>query len=144
MVDASVAVKWIFAEENSARALALLDAAATSGAMLVGPPILRGEVLNAVYQRARGRAGRDPLDFDLAEKALSNFLRVAPRIIEPPGLYERALEIAHASSMRATCDPVYVALAEAIGATMWTADAALLRSLGGAFPFVVSVADYPL
>jgi predicted nucleic acid-binding protein len=36
----------------------------------------------------------------------------------------------------------YIALAELLGATLWTADQRLLRALSGRLPFVRWIADY--
>ena len=131
-------------EEDSELAFALLNGATTSRITLASPPILRGEVLNAVYQRTRRRTLGDPIGLDVARQALDEFLIFAPQVSEPDGLYERALEIAHDSGLSATYDAVYVALAEVLDATLWTADGALLRSIGGTYPFARALSDYPI
>ena len=143
-IDASIAAKWLFPEEYSAQALALLEAAADDRAILVAPPLLRSEVVNVVFQRTRARASRAAIEFRQARRLLRDFEEVAPRPIEPERLYDRALEIAHDRQLRATYDAVYVALAEALGATMWTADQALIRETGTVFPFVTPIAECAL
>jgi predicted nucleic acid-binding protein len=57
-------------------------------------------------------------------------------------LHERALEIAHHYDLSAAYDAHYVALAEALTATLWTNDQDLLRDLATDFPFVRSISDY--
>ncbi len=58
MIDASVAVKWVVAEEFSGRAAALLD----SAEVLCAPESLFAETANALWAMARrGDFGRDAL-----------------------------------------------------------------------------------
>jgi len=53
VVDASVAVKWLFEEPDSERAEALLASAGEDGLKLVAPTILPAEVANALWKRMR-------------------------------------------------------------------------------------------
>ena len=50
-VDASVAGKWLFPEEHSAQADALLRGALEQAEPIVAPPLLPSEVANIVRQR---------------------------------------------------------------------------------------------
>jgi hypothetical protein len=52
-VDASVAAKWIFTEQYSEQARALLRAALSAGERIVAPPLLPIEVTNIIRQRMR-------------------------------------------------------------------------------------------
>ena len=53
LVDASVAVKWLFLEEFSAQADALLQRGLRSDIALVAPTLLPNEVANAIHRRQR-------------------------------------------------------------------------------------------
>ena len=51
-------------------------------------------------------------------------------------LHPRALALAERFSLRAAYDAHYLALAEWLGGEFWTADAALVRVVGAALPWV--------
>src|SRR5256885_65167 len=86
--DASVAVKWLFLEEHTDRANALLARAGASGDPVVAPPLFWYEVTNAI----RRRMIRDRVPSDVANERLSRFLGM--RIEIGPALHQRALAIA--------------------------------------------------
>jgi len=71
-VDASVSVKWIFPEEYSTEALALLQDAAQSGERLIAPQLLPVETNNTIRRRMQ----RDGLTLAQAQALLGAFLRV--------------------------------------------------------------------
>jgi predicted nucleic acid-binding protein len=52
-VDASVAAKWIFVEDYSVQARALLARSLQAGDPIVAPPRLPSELTNTVWQRIR-------------------------------------------------------------------------------------------
>ena len=72
------------------------------------------------------------------------FLLLPIRLEAPPDLYPRALAFARTHGLRATYDGVYVALAQILGAEVWTADERLVRDLGTSAPWVRWIGDYPL
>jgi predicted nucleic acid-binding protein len=137
-VDASVAVKWLFAEEHSDKALALARHVARDGEALACPPLLPYEVTNVIRQRTR----HTTLTLLQAKQLLATLFTFPISIGEPMQLHERALEIAHHYDLSAAYDAHYVALAEALSATLWTNDQDLLRDLATDFPFVRSISDY--
>jgi predicted nucleic acid-binding protein len=137
-VDASVAGKWLFPEEHSARADALLRGALEQAEPIVAPPLLPSEVANIVRQRQR----QGQLQLSEARLLLAHFLAVPISFEAPDALYDQALILADRHNLSAIYDAQYVALAELLGATLWTADGRLLRALGGTVPFVRWLADY--
>jgi predicted nucleic acid-binding protein len=136
--DASVAAKWAFVEEHSSQARALLRAALERPEPIVAPLLLPSEVANVVRQRLRQG------DVNLAEARalLTQFLALPISLQAPDGLFDRALVLADRYGLPAIYDSQYVALAELLGATLWTADQRLLRGLSGALPFVRWIGDY--
>jgi predicted nucleic acid-binding protein len=136
--DSSVAAKWSFVEEYSDEARALLRAALAQQEPIVAPPLLPSEVANVIRQRMR--QGQVPLEE--ARALLAQFLALPIALQAPETLYDRALVLADEYDLPAVYDAHYVALAELLGATFWTADQRLLRTLGGRLPFVRSIADY--
>ena len=75
MVDASVAVKWLFVEEDSADARGLLD-----DEELHAPHLLVSEVANAVWRKVR----LDQVDRGAAGQLLANHLRQPRRPPQRP------------------------------------------------------------
>ena len=137
-VDASVAAKWLFEEEHSAQADMLLDEALKQQQPIVAPALLPSEIANIIRQRLR--QGR--LNLTEARTLLAQFLAIPISLQAPEMLYDRALVLADQHNLPAVYDAHYVAVAETLGATLWTADRRLLRAVGGALPFVRCIADY--
>ena len=125
-------------EEYSDEARALLRAALAQREPIVAPPLLPSEVANVIRQRMRqGQVPREE-----ARALLAQFLALPIALQAPETLYDRALVLADEHDLPAVYDAHYVALAELLGATFWTADQRRLRTLGGRLPFVRSIADY--
>ncbi len=137
-VDASVAAKWVFVEEHSPEARALLRTALQSMEPIIAPPLLPSEVANIIRQRQR----RGQLELDDARAILASFLALPIALLSPETLYDRALILAHEYDLPAVYDAQYIALAELLGAALWTADRRLARSLGGGLPFVHVLANW--
>ena len=138
-VDASLAAKWVLEEEHSDRAEALLVAHIRAGERIVAPPLLPIEVTNILRQRMR----RQP-QFSLADtlQLLHQFLSFPLELTAPEGLYELALTLADTLTLPAAYDAHYVALAQLLGCSLWTADERLVSALGGKLPFVKWIGDY--
>jgi predicted nucleic acid-binding protein len=139
-VDASVAAKWIFPEEYSAQARALLRATLQAREPIVSPPLLPIEVTNIVRQRMR----REGLTLFEGQRRLALFLTLPVTLHATQALHGRALEIADRHGLPAAYDAHYVALAELSGCALWTDDQRLLNTLAGSLPFVRWIASYPL
>jgi len=137
-VDASVAAKWVLAEEHSARALALFYDSAAAREPVVIPPLLPLEVTNIIRQRVR----RGTLTVDDAEHALEEFLTFPLTLTTSPSPHTEALRLANQHNLPAAYDAYYLALAETAGAVLWTADQRLLRAVGTILPFVRWIGDY--
>ncbi len=87
-MDASVAAKWVLAEEYTAEAEGLLQKALMTASQLVAPPLLPIEVTNTLWQRMR----REGLSLDDVLRRQATFLAVPVRLVAPVNLYSRALE----------------------------------------------------
>ena len=73
---------------------------------------------------------------------LHDIVRAAPVLLSTQPLLLRAMAIA-VSTGRAVYDSVYLALAEAEGCELVTADDQFARGIRSVFPFVVSLAAMP-
>ena len=137
VADATVFVLNMFEEPRSRFADGLLSDSARRREMVFAPPIVRAEVLNATRKIMR----RDGFSLAVARERLAYFLDLPITIIEPPGLYQRALELTQAFSLGGH-DACYVALAETLGCDLWVDDGRLLRAVQGHLPFVRPIASY--
>jgi predicted nucleic acid-binding protein len=113
VVDASVAIKWFLPEPLSNEAQRLLD----GGDTLFAPDFLLIEFGNIIWKKVRlGELSRGDGDAALAA------LRLGPvGLIDTTPLVERALHLAHETD-HPLYDCLYLATAEAVAATVATAD----------------------
>ena len=111
-IDASVALKWVLAEEGSDRALALVGAAA-----LVAPDFLMLECANVLAQQVR----RKLLTADQADFFVRELGAVDVRLVSSASLVPQAHRLAVALQ-QSVYDSLYLAVALAEGATLVTAD----------------------
>jgi predicted nucleic acid-binding protein len=118
IVDASVAVKWVIPEQDSERAAAL------RGHTLISPDLLFAECANILWKKLR--LG------DLTEQqagAAARILEQADLTVVPTRAYlGRAVSIAAALD-HPGYDAMYLAVAEAFGLRLVTADGRLIRKL---------------
>ena len=135
VVDASVAVKWLVAEEDTDVAQEL----ATSGHDLHAPRLMASEVANALWRKVR--AG------EIERRAAGILLANVPNMPVRWG----ADEIVAADAMRLAqaldhpvYDCVYLALAHRVGATMLTADRRFVTAVASTVhgESVLTLADY--
>jgi predicted nucleic acid-binding protein len=131
VVDASLALKWVLPEELVEEAWSLLQAWRVQAESLIAPPIFRPEVANALHQSAR----RGTITGSETSDALGMLIPTVV-ILEPPGLYPRALTLAGEFRLGAVYDALYVALAEHQGCELWTADRRLVRAVQSQMPLV--------
>lgn len=121
-VDASVAVKWVVAEDGSEQASRLLADEVT----LVAPDLIYTEVANTLWKKVR----RGEVDEGLVRKALGLLIELDLVVLPSPEVVETALEWATALS-HPVHDCLYLAAAQAGSCRVVTADEA----------FVARVAD---
>lgn len=137
VVDASVVLRWFVDQEpGGTEAVAWLERLAEDGDLLVGPDLLRFEVLGAL---ARLQAPRDP---EWAGQALGRFERLGLRLLPTDEeIALRALELSRELRIGGY-DAVYLAHAESLETSWLTADQRALRRLDGD-PRVMSVFAAP-
>ena len=137
VVDACVVAKWqLDDEEETAAALALRDDLLIAEEIEVhAPTLLTYELTNIIHNAAR-KARLEPAR---AEEALSNLLACPIELHAPEPL--RVLAIARECAL-AAYDAAYVALAERLGAELWTADRPLYTRSGKKFRWVRWIGEY--
>jgi len=135
VVDASVAAKWYLKEEGHERAAAIMEAGLRRETKLLAPVLLAAELGNVLWQRNR----RGDLIRDEVFEVWAAFVSAPVNLFDIAPLMSPALEISLDTGC-AVYDALYVALAEAEGAKLVTADRKLVRTLE-ATPFASSVAE---
>lgn len=135
VIDASVAVKWLIAEEGSAAAHRL----AASGDDMHAPHLMASEIANAIWRKVRlGEIERGQAGSLMAAVPLMPVCWTADETLSAD-----AVRLALALD-RPVYDCVYLALAHRLGAQLVTADERFANALattehGGA---VVTLKDY--
>ena len=119
VVDASVAVKWLVVEEDSADARSLLD-----DEELHAPRLLVSEVANAVWRKVR----LDQVDRNAAGQLLATMSDMPVRWHADETVCADAIRLAIAHD-RPVYDLMYLALAQRLGVRVVTADQRLVNAL---------------
>ena len=116
VVDASVAIKWVIAEPGYERARTLRQHS------LIAPDLLYAECANVLWRKWRRRE----ISEDEAEIAAQALQQADLVVVSARGYAARAVTIAVTLDHPA-CDAMYLAVAEAFGLRVVTADDQLIR-----------------
>lgn len=138
VLDSSVALKWVLAEADSGKAIRLRDDYRNGIHQLLAPDIFPSEIANGLASAERQRR----IGAGEAAIFLNDVLSAAPVLYPSLPLLTRAIEIA-ISSKKAVYDCIYLALAEAEGCELVTADDQFARGLRASYPFIVSLVALP-
>ena len=141
MVDASVAVKWLFDEELAEEARALVERALRAYQPLRAPSLLPNEVANAIHRRRRRGLITDAKASNAVTKA-GIVLASGVELVTPAELPWEAFAFAKDVGLGAIYDALYVVLARRLGAELWTADRSLLNAVGRIAPWVRWIGAY--
>jgi predicted nucleic acid-binding protein len=139
VVDASVALKWAFNdEEHVAQAVALRDDWVYKGKhRLVAPSLFYYEVINGLRTAVlRGR-----IAMGTGVELLKHLLAVGVRLVDPEA--EHIYQLACGFRI-AAYDAAYLALAEVLDCLLWTGDRRFYEAVHGKAPQVRWIGDYPL
>jgi len=137
VVDASVALKWQFDDEECvAQAVTLRDDFYLRGAVqVIAPQLLVYELANGIAVAAR----KQRISPDKAAEAMNNLLmlNIELREVEPLSSLELALRY-----NLSAYDAAYVALAKSEKCELWTGDKALYQAVKGEPLLVKWIGDY--
>jgi predicted nucleic acid-binding protein len=142
VVDASVALKRVLAEEFTEESRSLFAQSLKDRRPVVAPPLLPSEVGNALYQRLRTSVPSRRLTDAEADRALAAFLLLPITLLAPEDLYSRAFTFAKTLRLPSLYDSVYVVLAQLLNAELWTADQRLRSAVATSAPWVRWIGDY--
>jgi predicted nucleic acid-binding protein len=138
VLDSSVALKWVLAEADSAKAIRLRDDYSRGVHQLVALDIFLLGVANGLASAER--QGR--IKSGESATLLHDVVRTAPAIHATPPLLLRAMAVAIATR-RAVYDCIYLALADTEQCELLTADDQFARALRASHRFIVSLAALP-
>ena len=103
-----------------------------TGMRFTAPGLISYEVTNAVYQY--GKQGL--MDGATIRATLAAALSLPISLSTDPELHRHALQLARRFSLPAAYDAHYLALADRLGAELWTLDRRLARAVEGEFSWV--------
>jgi predicted nucleic acid-binding protein len=127
-----VVLKLFLAEPDSEAADALWQSFARADVEVVAPMHLAYEVTAVI----RNRVHRRLLEPGDADEALRTFLTLPVTLHPPEPHHRRAWQLAAEFGRPTTYDVYYLALAEALGCDLWTADERLYNAVHESLPWV--------
>ena len=131
-VDASLVVAWLVPSQRSAQVMQVWLVYARGEDEFVSPPSLYVETVSAI----RRLAFRGLLSNEEAMGLLTEFLSFNIPTPTPPGLYQRAYELAARYGHSKAYDACYLALAELLSCQLLTLDQRLYNAVAGDLPWV--------
>ena len=138
VLDSSVAFKWLVHEADTPKALRLRDDFRAGTTDLFAPDVFPIELTHALTRAERQRRVTRARGSQLFLDALNTLPTLRSSLL----LLPRAYEISSAEQV-GVYDCLYVALAEAEGCELVTADDKLLKKLQARFPFIVALTSLP-
>jgi predicted nucleic acid-binding protein len=136
VLDASVAIKWVVDEPDSAEARRLRDDFRSAVHELIAPDFFELEIAHALTKAQRRGMIPD------AWIPWVDIMTTIPTLFPANPLIPRAIQLATRARI-GVYDCLYVALAEREGCELVTADARLLNSLQPTYPFITSLVSVP-
>ena len=124
-LDASVGLKLVVAEDDSARARSLWRTWTARGLTAVAPGLFVFECTSAL----RRMVVRRDLGYEDAGRALDLLLAMPLSLQAPDGHIERAWQLARKLDRPTAYDCFYLAVAELLGIECWTADRRLYNAV---------------
>jgi predicted nucleic acid-binding protein len=135
-VDASLVLALLLPEEHSSRAQSLWSGWLREAVTIFGPPLLYAEVPSVLRQAVFfNRVSPDD-----GEAAFEAFCDINIGISANPHLHIHAWNLAKEFHRPRAYDSFYLAVAQAEGCDLWTADRRLVNSVS--LPWVKWIGDY--
>lgn len=131
-VDASIVVPLVTRAHQGSSTAERWQAWHEAGRLLAAPTLLYYEVANAL----RRYVTHQVLEPEEASDALDAALGLDIHLVGDAELHRRALAWAQRCSLAATYDAHYLAVAERLGAELWTGDRRLYLAVHSTLPWV--------
>lgn len=136
--DASLALKLVLHEPDSALARALWEEWKAQQAIVIAPTLWGYEVTSVI----RNRVHRGKLPPDIEEEVFVAVHQLPVKLMNPSGLHRRAWELSRHFDRPAAYDAHYLALAEMAGCPFWTADERLFNVVRDELDWVHWLGNY--
>ena len=136
--DASLALKLVLPEPDSALARALWEEWKAEHTLVIAPTLWEYEVTSVI----RNRVHRGQLPPDIEEEVFTTLHELPVQLMAPTGLHRRAWELARHFDRSAAYDAHYLALAEMAGCPFWTADERLFNTVREELDWVRWLGDF--
>ena len=137
-IDANLVVIIVTPEAQRPAVLRLWESLLGQNCELVAPRLLTYEVTAALWRKV----WRGLLPQEEAQRAVKAALDIGVTLLDPPGLSERAFELAAHFRRPAAYDAHYLALAERLSCPFWTADERLYNAVYADFPLIHWLGNY--
>lgn len=137
-VDANLVIALVTVEAFSSKVLALWREWTLADVQLVAPGLLRYKVASAL----RRKVIQGILDLEDARQALKKAMALDIQYRDSSDLSLQAFELAARCQRPAAYDAHYLALAEHLGCSFWTADERLYNTIRAEFPLVHWLGEY--
>jgi predicted nucleic acid-binding protein len=137
-VDANLVVMIVAPEVQRPLALSLWRSWLEQDRETIAPHLLAYEVTSALWRKA----ARGLLNLEEAQRAVQAALGMGVTLLDPPGISERAFELAAHFRRPAAYDAHYLALAEHLNCSFWTADERLYNAIHAEFPHIRWLGNY--
>jgi predicted nucleic acid-binding protein len=131
-LDASLVIRFILSTSRDSPLLALWEAWHQPGHVLVAPTLLYYEVSNALHRYVF----HGDLSPEQAIQAMGVALEINFSLYGDADLHYRAMDMALRFQLPAAYDAHYLALAERLGAELWTVDRRLHRAVADTLTWV--------
>ena len=138
-LDASLGLKLLVVEDDSARARSLWRSWAAGGMQVVAPGLFVFECASAL----RRMVARGDLEEAPARDALGMLLTMPVSLRAPAGLVERAWDIARDLDRPTAYDCFYLGVAELLDIACWTADRRLFNAARTQKPWLRHLHEHP-
>lgn len=125
-IDASFALKLVLFEPGSEEAHHLWESWLGSDLLIIAPLLLFFEATSVI----RNHVHRELISEEAGRKALEALQALSIRAVHSEELHLRAWEIATCFNRPTAYDSYYLAVAEATGCDLWTADQRLYNAVG--------------
>lgn len=137
-VDASLVLKLLLVEADSAKVHQLWNAWIDDGVEIVSPPLLAFEATSVI----RNKMYRSLILPEEAELMFKTFQLLSIRLRYPDNLHQKAWDLAKYFNRPQAYDSHYLALAEIFGLEFWTSDERLYHAVASDLPWVKWLDDY--
>lgn len=137
-IDANLVVIIVAPEAQRPAVLRLWESWLEQNRELVAPRLLTYEVTAALWRKV----WRGLLPQEEARRAVKAALDIGVTLLDPPGLSERAFELAAHFRRPAAYDAHYLALAKRLDCPFWTANERLYNAVYADFPLIHWLGNY--